>query len=63
MLVKAQFLSRGGKYTRVFNTNRVIYFDASGVLFDHNDHAPFAAGEYDRIMDLLRHVDPDRIMV
>lgn len=63
MLLKAKFLSQDGVYERVFNTNTVIYFDERGMMFAPGTHAKFAPGEYDRIMSLLRVVDPERVMV
>lgn len=63
MLIKARFLSQNGEYTRVFNTNTVIYFDERGVMFAPSTHAKLAPGEFDRIVELLHHTDPERMLV
>lgn len=57
MLVKALCLSANGPYTRVMNTNTVIYFDERGVMFAPGCHARLAPGEYDRIISLLSQME------
>lgn len=53
MLIKAKFLTNGGTFTRVINTNTVVYIDDKGVMFAPDVHALFAPGEYERILRLL----------
>lgn len=63
MLLKIKCLSQEGTYERVVNLRTLIYFDERGIMFAPGTHAKFAPGEYKRIMDLLHHIDPERVLV
>jgi len=57
MLIQADFLSNDGAFTRVINTETVIYMDPRGVLFAPDVHARWRAEEYERVLILLARWD------
>ena len=53
MLISAEFFSKGKTQIRVFNPERVIYMDDTGVLLAVGVHAMWSAAEYARVMRVL----------
>lgn len=62
MLLKIKCLSQDGTYDRVVNMRNIIYFDERGIMFAPGTHSKLAAGEYERMLDILYSAKSDSVI-